>query len=52
MLSTRIKDAPLVWQCLNGVINTFKPAGVKTKHVKYAILGNITKGIYYSLLYL
>lgn len=45
MITTRIKDAPLVWNHLNGIINAFKPAGMKSKHVKYAIIGNITKDL-------
>lgn len=44
MITTRIKDAPLIWNHLNGIINAFKPAGMKSKHCKYAIIGNITKG--------
>lgn len=49
MITTRIKDAPLVWNHLNGIINAFKPAGMKSKHVKYAIIGNITKGKLYLI---
>lgn len=45
MLTRRVKDAPLVWQHLNGLVNVFKPAGTKTKHLKYAIITNVTKGL-------
>lgn len=40
----RIKDAPVVWNCLNGIINVYKPAGISVKNIKSSILGNLCKG--------
>ena len=37
-------QAPMVWSSLNGLINVFKPAGVKVKQVKHSVLVNIAKG--------
>lgn len=44
MLSRRVAQAPLVWNQLHGVVNVFKPAGVKSTRVKYTIVGNIVRG--------
>lgn len=44
MIRAIVKDAPTVWNYLNGVVNVFKPAGVSVKQVKKAILGNLSKG--------
>ena len=40
----KIQDASVVFKHLNGLINVYKPAGMKVKHVKTAILHNISRG--------
>lgn len=44
MLSRRVAQAPIVWNQLHGVLNVFKPAGVKSSRVKYTVVGNIVRG--------
>ncbi|KAJ6635561.1 Mitochondrial mRNA pseudouridine synthase Trub2 [Pseudolycoriella hygida] len=41
----RIKDSSVVWNCLNGVINVFKPVGISVNNVKCSILGNLCKDL-------
>lgn len=45
MISTKISEAPVVWNYLNGIINIFKPADVSIRNIRPAILGNICKGM-------
>ncbi|EDW00580.1 mitochondrial mRNA pseudouridine synthase Trub2 [Drosophila grimshawi] len=45
MSLTKVYDAATVFKHLNGIINVYKPAGMKVKHVRNAILGNICKGL-------
>lgn len=45
----RTKDSSIVWKSLNGIINVYKPAGITVNHVKKSILGNLCKGITFSL---
>ncbi|XP_034478483.1 mitochondrial mRNA pseudouridine synthase Trub2 [Drosophila innubila] len=45
MALTKVYDAATVFKHLNGIINVYKPAGMKVKHVRNAILGNICKGL-------
>ncbi|XP_036333227.1 mitochondrial mRNA pseudouridine synthase Trub2 [Rhagoletis pomonella] len=45
MSLTKVYDAPTVFKNLNGIMNIYKPAGMKVKHVKNAILHNITKDL-------
>ncbi len=40
----RVKDAPVVWDSLNGIINVFKPAGISVNNIRVSILGNLCKG--------
>lgn len=44
MISTRIAEAPIAWNHLNGIINAFKPAEVSVRKLRSALLGNICKG--------
>ncbi|CAD7093409.1 unnamed protein product [Hermetia illucens] len=44
-MAGRIFDGPTAWNCLNGVINVYKPAGVKIDRVRSAILGNVCKDL-------
>lgn len=44
MTLTKVYDAATVFKHLNGIINVYKPAGMKVKHVRNAILSNICKG--------
>lgn len=44
MALTKVYDAATVFRNLNGIINVYKPAGMKVKHVRNAILSNICKG--------
>lgn len=44
MSLTKVHEASVVFKHLNGLINIYKPAGVKVKHVKTAILHNICRG--------
>lgn len=41
----RLKEAPAVWNHLNGIINVFKPAGISVKNIKAAVLGNLCKDL-------
>ncbi|XP_054736329.1 pseudouridylate synthase TRUB2, mitochondrial [Anastrepha obliqua] len=45
MSLTKVYDAPTVFRHLNGILNIYKPAGMKVKHVKNAVLHNITKDL-------
>ncbi|KAH8277677.1 hypothetical protein KR018_003473 [Drosophila ironensis] len=45
MALTKVYDAATVFKHLNGILNVFKPAGMKVKHVRNAILSNICKGL-------
>lgn len=45
MLSTRVRNAPLIWNNLNGIINVYKPAGVKISHLKNTIKHNLTRDL-------
>ncbi|XP_065368261.1 pseudouridylate synthase TRUB2, mitochondrial [Calliphora vicina] len=45
MSLTKVQDASLVFKHLNGLINIYKPAGMKVKHVKSAILHNICRDL-------
>lgn len=40
----KVHDASTVFKHLNGLINVYKPNGMKVKHVKAAILHNICQG--------
>lgn len=44
MALTKVYDAATVFRHLNGILNVYKPAGMKVKHVRNAILSNIAKG--------
>lgn len=44
MSLTKVFDAPTVFKHLNGIMNIYKPVGMRVKHVKNAILHNIVKG--------
>lgn len=44
MVLTKVYDAATVFRHLNGILNVYKPAGMKVKHVRNAILSNICKG--------
>lgn len=46
MSVTKVYDASVVFKHLNGLINIYKPAGMKMKHVKSAILYNICRGLF------
>lgn len=41
----RIKDAPVAWNCLNGIVNVFKPAGISVNNIKASLLGNLCKDL-------
>ncbi|XP_046866046.1 mitochondrial mRNA pseudouridine synthase Trub2-like [Drosophila willistoni] len=45
MSLTKVYDAATVFRHLNGVLNVYKPAGMKVIHVRNAILANICKGL-------
>lgn len=48
MQHTQLKTvtrSPVIWNCLNGIINVFKPAGISVNHVKASILGNLCKDL-------
>ncbi|EDW10778.1 mitochondrial mRNA pseudouridine synthase Trub2 [Drosophila mojavensis] len=45
MALTKVYDAATVFRNLNGIMNVYKPAGMKVKHVRNAILSNICKGL-------
>ncbi|KAH8267392.1 hypothetical protein KR026_009997 [Drosophila bipectinata] len=45
MTLTKVYDAATVFRHLNGILNVYKPAGMKVKHVRNAILSNICKGL-------
>ncbi|KAH8413648.1 hypothetical protein KR222_002546 [Zaprionus bogoriensis] len=45
MALTKVYDAATVFKHLNGIINVYKPAGMKVGHVRNAILSNIAKGL-------
>ncbi|KAH8365270.1 hypothetical protein KR084_007202 [Drosophila pseudotakahashii] len=45
MALTKVYDAATVFKHLGGVLNVYKPAGMKVKHVRNAILVNICKGL-------
>ncbi|XP_067627113.1 pseudouridylate synthase TRUB2, mitochondrial [Eurosta solidaginis] len=45
MSLTKVYDAPTVFKHLNGIMNIYKPAGMKVGHVKNAVLHNITKAL-------
>lgn len=45
-----IADASIIWNHLNGVINVYKPAGVKNINVRNAILYKLCSGEYYILI--
>lgn len=40
----RIFDAPTAWNQLNGIINVYKPAGIRVIDVRNAVLSNLCKG--------
>lgn len=44
MLKKAVYDAATVWNCLNGVINVYKPAGLKVSQVRSTVIGNICRG--------
>ena len=44
MLSTKIKEAPVVWRQLNGIINVYKQAGVSEKQVRSTIISKLCQG--------
>lgn len=44
MSLTKVYDAPTVFRHLNGIMNIYKPAGMKARHVKDAVLHNIVQG--------
>ncbi|BFG05590.1 mitochondrial mRNA pseudouridine synthase Trub2 [Drosophila madeirensis] len=45
MALTKVYDAATVFRHLNGVLNVYKPAGMKVGHVRSAVLSNICKGL-------
>ncbi|EDX05853.1 mitochondrial mRNA pseudouridine synthase Trub2 [Drosophila simulans] len=45
MALTKVYDAATVFKHMNGILNVYKPAGMKVKHVRNAILSNICKGL-------
>ncbi|KAH8389947.1 probable tRNA pseudouridine synthase 2 [Drosophila serrata] len=45
MALTKVYDAATVFKHLNGILNVYKPAGVKAKQVRNAILSNICRGL-------
>ncbi|KAM7343691.1 pseudouridylate synthase TRUB2, mitochondrial [Cochliomyia hominivorax] len=45
MSLTKVHDASVVFKHLNGLLNIYKPAGMKVKHVKAAILHNISRDL-------
>ncbi|XP_058984896.1 pseudouridylate synthase TRUB2, mitochondrial [Musca domestica] len=45
MALQKVRDASLVFRNLNGIINVYKPAGMKIKHVRAAILHNICEDL-------
>lgn len=49
MALQKVRDASLVFRNLNGILNVYKPAGMKIKHVRAAILHNICEGLWQSL---
>lgn len=49
MLTKRVAQAPQVWNQLHGVINVFKPAGIKSTRAKYTVVGNLIRGKLRSL---
>jgi len=44
MALTKVYNAATAFKNLGGVLNVYKPAGMKVKHVRNAILNNICKG--------
>lgn len=47
MNSIRVTSkATEVWNVLNGIINVYKPAGVKVNHVRGAIITHLCSGKY------
>lgn len=42
---TKIYDAATAFKYLNGIVNLFKPAGMKVKHLKTAFQHNLCKGL-------
>lgn len=44
MALTKVFDAATLFKHLNGILNVYKPAGMKAKQVRNAILSNICKG--------
>lgn len=45
MSLVKIKDAPTVWNYLNGVINLYKPAGLTVQQVRHTIIGNLCRDL-------
>ncbi|XP_017051457.1 mitochondrial mRNA pseudouridine synthase Trub2 [Drosophila ficusphila] len=45
MALTKVYDSATVLKHLGGILNIYKPAGMKVKHVRNAILSNICKGL-------
>nr|XP_016931461.1 mitochondrial mRNA pseudouridine synthase Trub2 isoform X2 [Drosophila suzukii] len=45
MALTKVYNAATAFKNLGGVLNVYKPAGMKVKHVRNAILNNICKGL-------
>uniref|UniRef100_A0A6P4FGG9 Probable tRNA pseudouridine synthase 2 n=1 Tax=Drosophila rhopaloa TaxID=1041015 RepID=A0A6P4FGG9_DRORH len=45
MALTKVYDAATVFKHLGGILNVYKPAGIKVNHVRNAILSNICKGL-------
>ena len=40
----KVYDAATVFKYLNGIVNVYKPAGMKMKHVKTALIHNLCRG--------
>uniref|UniRef100_A0A0K8V2A7 Putative tRNA pseudouridine synthase 2 n=1 Tax=Bactrocera latifrons TaxID=174628 RepID=A0A0K8V2A7_BACLA len=45
MSLTKVYDAPTVFRYLNGIMNIYKPAGMKVSHVKNAVLHNVVQDL-------
>nr|XP_029729526.1 mitochondrial mRNA pseudouridine synthase Trub2-like [Aedes albopictus] len=45
MSLVKIKDAPTVWNYLNGVVNVYKPAGLTVQQVRHTIIGNLCRDL-------
>ncbi|XP_058451893.1 pseudouridylate synthase TRUB2, mitochondrial [Malaya genurostris] len=45
MALIKVKEAPVVWKYLNGIVNVYKPAGLTVQQVRHTIIGNLCRDL-------